>query len=512
MNGLRPGAVGTLAAASLCLAALLWIPFRPADLYTEDAVSFARSLKNFNPAASRPQWPGYPLFVMQSKALRILFGSAERTFLVGVILGTAVALVFMVLLGRELGKNLEAGFTAALLFIVNPAFLFTGLASPIRIYLASVSTAVAYFCWRMKQRDLHWWPATVALGIGSGYRPELLAVLTPLWAYCIWRSHGWRRESVRAAGVLTICVLVWLAILVSAGTPLIRMPAAVNAYLAGQASDTSPVYGAPLRGWATMLAHLAAWYGMAIAGWIVFVPFVRAKLPAGSGVFLMLWIVPSLLLHALVHIGAADQALVVIPAFCLLGGVLLWRLLQRNVVVGIVALSLAMTLNLKTFFRPVSMHPERATSALGFFRERLKQGLWLMSFATFEDVETQTWESFAHLHELLGSRSGPAVIVWDQSRVLWQRVSYYFPAADIWVVRRTPNPPDAIRVRDGAILERLEGSPVRIPLRGASRIIWLAPANAVRSSLPDADVQCMDRNTCWGAAQSRHMQGYDLVP
>lgn len=508
---LRRASLAALVVASLLAAALLWLPFRPPYLYSEDCINFARALQKFDPAASRPQWPGYPLFVAQSRVLHTLFSSVENAFLADVIIGTAISFVFIVLLGRELGGCWEAGFTAVLLFIANPAFLFTGLTSTIRIYLAAISSAVAYFCWRMCRNRSHLWP-TVALGIGSGYRPELIAVLLPLWAYTAWRTARARRDFFRAAILLALLVLGWVAILVYFGPPLAEMPMVLNAYLAGQAANTSPLYGASLQGWASMLARLAAWNGMAIFGWIAFAPFIRPKLPAGAGRFLVLCVCPALLFHALIHIGAADQALVAIPIFCLIGGVVLTRLIDRNFIVGFLALLLALSLNLKTFFRPISMHPERSTAALQFFREQFTEALWKMSLPVFRDVETHSEQSLGHIRESIRAGSGPVLIVWEQSQVIWQKVSYYFPNQDIWVIARTAGQSSALRYRDCVLLERRAGAPVRIPLRGASRIVWIVPAESIPANTPDLDVQCPDANTCWAAAKAASMPGYDLIP
>lgn len=115
-----------IAALFLAAAALLWIPFRPGLLCSEGCINFACALGHFDLTQSSPQPPGYPLFVLQSRALLTLLGSPERAFVAGV---------------------------------------FSGLTSTIRIYLAAVSCGVAWCCWRMwrGERGLWWGPDTAPL-------------------------------------------------------------------------------------------------------------------------------------------------------------------------------------------------------------------------------------------------------------------------------------------------------------------------------------------------------------
>lgn len=184
-------------------------PLRPHRLYNEDSVTLARAVDHYDPRHLFPQPPGYPLFIAQSKIFRAAIGDVERTFYAGVVFATAIALYATIALAQSI---FETWIFAAMLLLVNPVFLFTGMTSPIRIYLAAISTLVALFCRRAWNGDSRSsWFAAIALGVGSGYRPELLALLFPLFAVSVWRSKRWLGPALLLAAISA----VWIGFLFS---------------------------------------------------------------------------------------------------------------------------------------------------------------------------------------------------------------------------------------------------------------------------------------------------------
>jgi hypothetical protein len=303
------------------LACVLRILLRPAHLWSDDCYNVADALERFDPKLWHPQPPGYPLFVLQSKLIHFFVPSVEDTFLVGVILGTAVALLMTLLLGREMFRSWMGGVLAAALLLVNPTFIFTGLTSTIRVYEAAIPLLVAYYCWRLWRGDSScWWMAALALGIGSGYRPQLLALMFPLWAWSAWRGKRDTRQFLAGLALVALSSGVWIAFLFSRFGDWKSFSTIFGIYVTNQFRNTSPLFDAPVKGWLRMLGMLIAWNGLAVAGWMLFRFFAKPRAPRGTAWFLALWMAPSLMFHATVHIGAADQALVTIAALCLLGG------------------------------------------------------------------------------------------------------------------------------------------------------------------------------------------------
>src|SRR5205823_1985603 len=119
-----------------------------------------------------------------------------------------------------LGKKMFsswAGAAAALLLVVNPVFWHSSLDGPPRPYLALFSLLTAYCCWRCwnGEKQFAVWGA-VALGVGSGFRPDLMAYLFPLWLVSSWiGTKSWRAVLLGLAALSSI-VLVWMSALVIA--------------------------------------------------------------------------------------------------------------------------------------------------------------------------------------------------------------------------------------------------------------------------------------------------------
>src|SRR5262245_35151133 len=146
-----------------------------------DNVNLALALDDFDPLNHQPQPPGYPFFVGFSRLVNLVLNDAGRTFLFISILVSGLCLPLTVALGRSMGLS-RAAYAAALLLLVNPVFWQTGLDGPLRPFLALFSLVIAFCSWRAwnGERIFVLWGA-VALGIGSGFRPDLLAYLGPLW-------------------------------------------------------------------------------------------------------------------------------------------------------------------------------------------------------------------------------------------------------------------------------------------------------------------------------------------
>jgi hypothetical protein len=382
-------------------------------LFSEDCINFAQALERFDPQAMHPQPPGYPLFVLQSQLIHRWVPSVEHTFLIGVIVATALALFIAVLLGREMFGSWAAGAMGAALLFVNPAFVYTGLTSTIRTYVATVPLLVAYFCWRLwRGESRYWWAAALALGVGSGYRPQMLALLFPLWACAAWRGKRSGSQFLAGLGLVVLSSGAWMALMLSRFESLAVFRTIVSVYLRDQAREYSPVYGAPLDGWLRMLGMAIAWNGMAIAGWILFRPLAKPQAPGGTGWFLALWIVPALTLHTTIHLGAADQALITICAFCLLGGAVFASLFRRSRMIGAVALVFALALNQAAFWKPIPLYPfvERGgiKGNLLYMRKQITDGMWDTSWPCFRDVNVRSEQAFQTFQRAVAESPGTA--------------------------------------------------------------------------------------------------------
>src|SRR6185369_3188517 len=158
-----------------------------------DNVNLAFALEKFDPRVHQPQPPGYPFFVFSGQILNAVFRDPERTFVVMSILACALCLPVAFLLGRKMFSE-WAGRAAVFLLLVNPVFWHSSLDGPLRPHLALFSLVTAYCCWRCWNGEKYFalWGA-VALGVGGGFRPDLIAFLFPMWFVSAWvGTKSWR--------------------------------------------------------------------------------------------------------------------------------------------------------------------------------------------------------------------------------------------------------------------------------------------------------------------------------
>src|SRR5215831_12191839 len=270
-----------------------------------DNVNLALSLERFDPRVHQPQPPGYPFFVLLGRIVNLFFHNAERTFVVISLLVSALCLPVAFVLGKRMFSQ-WAGAAAVLLLVVNPVFWHSSLDGPLRPHLALFSLLTAYCCWRCwnGEKRFAFWGA-VALGVGSGFRPDLIAFLFPLWLISSWTgTKSWR--AVLCAGIVLVAiVLVWVGALIYAMGGFRTFTKIMLDYAVKQSSPGSVVLGSSLLAWLRQINRLVIWNGLAIITWIWALPFYflkRDRLPLRSpqGVFFFIWVVPGLIIQALI--------------------------------------------------------------------------------------------------------------------------------------------------------------------------------------------------------------------
>jgi len=323
-----------LAALALVFGTLILasrLPLALGQLFSYDDVNFAYAIGDFDPRVSRPQPPGYPLFVLQTKVLHWLrFKRAESNLLALALLGSTAAVVALAWAGNRILGG-DAGLCAAWLLLLHPSFWYAGLTSAVRVQLALVSSVVAAACWRAWSGERRWmyWSA-VALGIGAGIRPAVGVLLFPLWAASAWRAAPRWRERLRALALLAAVTLIWLVPTVAQSGGPATYARICWEYLADQSALTSGFFGADESRWqATVwwllvwtLCGTLAWPAAAILAWRRGEGFGLTRTQLG---FLALWLAPPAAFAVLVHIADAGQSLAMVPVVCLAGGHLISR-------------------------------------------------------------------------------------------------------------------------------------------------------------------------------------------
>jgi 4-amino-4-deoxy-L-arabinose transferase-like glycosyltransferase len=458
-----------------------------------DNVNLAFALEYFDPLNHQPQPPGYPLFVLVARLVNYLIGSVEVTFLFLSILATGLCLFVTAALGKRMFSE-WSGKAAVLLLLVNPVFWETGATSPLRPFLGLFSLLTAYCAWRCWHGEARYalWGA-VCVGVGAGFRPELLPILFPLWFVSAF--VGTRSIKTVAVGmsVLAAIVLAWTAGLVIAVGGVQSLAKLLSDYVVDQSQRESLVMGASLRGWLRQVGRIASWNGTAVFWWIWAVPFLfarhqeRRNVAGGAALFVAVWIVPGLVLQALVHGDAPGHTLFSVPALCLVGAHVMMTAAKRferfedesNAFrmreawfAGSLVVSVMIFLNFFPMPKPVATPGGRPSvvNTLAF----------AVNEATLGSVRAMDNVAFATLEELrrFTPAGRPSVIVSNdlaQSNwfLNWRILRYYEPTREIWAIADSASPRTALRVKRYGSLESVTGDPVPITVPKGGRVLWI---------------------------------------
>ncbi|HEY2383277.1 MAG TPA: hypothetical protein VGK48_19040 [Terriglobia bacterium] len=456
-----------------------------------DNVNLALSLEKFDPRIDQPQPPGYPFFVLSGRIVNFFVRDAGHTFTVISLLVCALCLPAAFALGKRMFSN-WAGAAAVLLLLVNPVFWHSTLDGPLRPYLALFSLLTAYCCWRCwngEKRFALW--GAVALGIGSGFRPDLGAFLFPLWAISSWAGTKSCKILFQAAAVLAALVAVWAGALVFAMGGVQSFIHVMLDYTVDQSRPESIVFGSSILSWLKQVNRLVIWNGLAVVTWIWAIPFYfrnrdRLRLNSPQAAFFLVWLVPGLIVQALIHVGAPGHTLASVAALCVLGGYVLSLARSRDVLLsGALILNVMLFLDFFPLPEAISSTQKQAPS----LKNAALFGAYESSIGMVRTLDDVAGSSLKELRELTPADRPSMIVTTDangeQWFLHWQIARYYLPDRDLWVLYNggAKNRAERIR-RDQTLEKREEGAPVKVPVFREGRILWLIePQSAIYRQL-----------------------------
>ena len=474
------------------------LPLAPDQLFSEDEVNFAWAVGKLDVRLSQPQPPGDPLFVLQLRLLHLLrFRNPRSAQLALAVAASVAALCLLWGFGNRFFGG-YAGLWAALLLLLHPSFWYAGITSAVRVQLAVVSVAVAWACYRAWQGERKWaYGSAVVLGLGAGVRPELGAVLWPLWAVAAWRGCRSWRAWAGALGLYVAVVLSWLLPLAAgSGGPRAYVEACWK-YLKDQAALTSPLFGAPDRLAQITVGRFVAWTFLGVLGWTLPLALIVGRqggrrVSASQWAFLALWLLPAVAFAIAVHVADAGQTLAIVPGVCLLGGHLLarageeierrpstwhglvWLMTMAGVALSVLGpagtlwftpglalavgwlmrygtdealkpsprvqataflLAPAIFLNAMVFFSP-GWYYKGSASRWHSLLEDFYSGLAFMSLEQVRMTTARDDHALRAIAELSREAGRPVVILWERGLLSWRKASYYHPRLPIVVLER----------------------------------------------------------------------------
>jgi hypothetical protein len=510
----------------IVMVALLLLTRLPvmAQYLSVDNVNLAFSLENFDPRIHQPQPPGYPFFVAFGRIVNFLFRDAERTFVVISLLVSGICLPLAYMLGKRMFSP-WAGAAAAFLLLVNPVFWFSGLDGPLRPNLALFSLATAWCCWRCwnGEKQFALWGA-FALGVGSGFRPDLIAFLFPLWLISTWLGTKSVRSVIAGSAVLGGVVAVW------AGATIIAMGGTgafqdiMIGYAVDQSRGESVVLGSAVVAWLRQVNRLVIWNGLAVVAWIWAVPlYLKNREPfaaiSSQAKFLFAWLVPGLIVQALIHVAAPGHTLFSIPAVCLIGAYFVSRVRPRELV-----LASALVLNVMFFLNFLSLPAEASAPAgnrtpsirnaflFGAFETSLGQIRWL------DDVSRRTLSEI----EQFTPTDRPSIIITTDTYVNqwfmnWRIGRYYLPSRDFWVLYKMGGRNGIEHVRRDVIVDKTGTTSPRLPIPKNARILWVVEPqseiyNQIAAAYKVSGGQYVFYTDTAGDSAAVTLQGVEIVP
>ena len=448
-----------------------------------DNVNLAFALETFDPRVHQPQPPGYPFFVAYARVINFFFHDAAPTFAVITVLGSGLSVALVFVLGSRMFSP-WAGAASALLLLVNPVFWHSASdanGGPLRLHLALFSLLIAYCCWRCWNGDKQFaiWSG-VAFGIGSGFRPDLIAFLVPLWLTCLWVGTKSWRTVFKAIAILAATVAIWAgATIYAVGgfADFASFQQLLVDYAVNQSQPGSIVLGSASTGWLRQISRLAIWNSLAVVGWICAVPFWfrnRDRLPLiGSvGAFFFLWLVPGLLVQALIHVDAPGHTLFSIPALCLLGGFVLSQVRGKEMI-----LSAALILNVALFLNFLAVPAGAAPAAGRSIKNAFIFGVTESSLGHARAMDEISRATLKEVAEFTAVERPTVIITTDTHEqnwfMNWRILRYYLPTQDVWVLYNRLPQKRAEAIRRHSRIDVRNTAPVKIPIFREGRILWL---------------------------------------
>jgi hypothetical protein len=320
-----------------------------------DAANFALAVLHFDVREHRPHPPGYFYYVVLGRLTNLVLDDPNRSLTLASTLLSAGTVAAVYLLGRCVYRDRTVGVGAAVFLLTSVTFWAYGLVALAYPALALFGTLVGLAA--LTGRSIL---AAAALGIGSGFRPDLVLLAGPLWLWSM-RQDPWGRR-LASAVLLGLLGLGWFlpTAFLSGGIPDYLQT--MRVYLD---QDVWQRYAPGARGLAALGVNLRdtaayVFYGLYLTAIPVALGLLRLGREALSGrldpdqaVWFALWVGPPLAFYTLVHIGDPGYIFSFLPALTLVAA---WGLRggRRLFWAGLVAVAL---LNCGVFF----FHPRVLT-------------------------------------------------------------------------------------------------------------------------------------------------------
>lgn len=314
-----------LIAAGLFAATFLSrIPFRTTLFYAWDSVLYARALEHFDVSLEQPHPPGHIFYVYLSRLVNTMIEDPNAALVWVSVFFSAASVAALYWLGRLMFGR-AAGLVAALLLATSLSFwAYSEVAYPYTLLaFLGIITAGLIFLERDRRSAGCLLAAGLFIGLGSGFRQDLLPFMLPLLVYGLIGAP-WRRIAA-TLGLVLAGVVAWYV-------PTVLLSGGLSQYQAVSSSQSdyimqfNSVFG---RGLPAIIDNISDVGRFSLVATVAAIPLlayfaVRVLLPSGRTlrtdrrlILLLLWLLPSLLFFIFMHVGEFGYVFIYLPALLL---------------------------------------------------------------------------------------------------------------------------------------------------------------------------------------------------
>jgi hypothetical protein len=311
-----------IAALLFLLTLLSRIPFRTTMLYAWDSILYAQALDHFDVTQYKPQPPGHIFYVGLVWIVNQLVNDPNAAMVWVSVFASAAAVSALFLLGRTMFSR-RAGLWAALFLATSLSYwTHSEVALPYTLLglLSIVVAGIVYKTWQGNKEYVI--PAALVLGLVSGFRPDLLVFIFPLFLVGLKGVPVTR--IFKAMLALTAAVLCWYipSALLSGGFTAYRQATSCqSSYLIQHSSVLGNDGIGALAVNLNTLLRFSFWAAsgalpLTVAFFFI-LPFKWNRFSDRRLLFLAVWAVPSIAFYIFVHIGELGYVFSFLPAFLL---------------------------------------------------------------------------------------------------------------------------------------------------------------------------------------------------
>lgn len=440
------------------VALCLYVPYLARYPTEWDGVQLTFGLDRFDISQHSPHPPGYYLYVLSGRLVRVttpLSGSRSLQVVAAIAAAATVGLAY--LLGREMSGR-WLGLATAGFLLTSPFLWFYGVSVATYSFDALLSVGLLLLACRARPGSWHPVAAALVLGLGAGLRQTSLILLAPIVLVAAGRGVRSVRRAVQTAVAGVAGILVWLVPMLQEQPGGLREYRHESVhYLHEALRATSPFYGAPQHGFRNNVGQAT---GYTVAAVEVLLPATalamflflvtrgwrqrRAVADGDEGVtrsrvwgpaLLATAVVPSILFVLLFQFGKAGYVLSYLPALALL---LLWpatRLPPRHRLFVGAVLALGYLVDGQRFVSgigalPISYHEARGP----WFAQEQYGAPYPVTARTLHIIDRDTREYLAIGREL-DPRRDVLAYVWGNGAQRYRHAMYTLPTFTTHLVR-----------------------------------------------------------------------------